>query len=75
MTTTAVCGVCEEDISWRCSRCTKMEAATHVHTSELAAYEEEISATANSCQSHPSFSTSLMQANRTKDGQPVNKLE
>jgi len=21
MTTTAVCGVCEEDISWRCSRC------------------------------------------------------
>jgi hypothetical protein len=64
-----------EDISWRCSRCTKMEAATHVHTSELAAYEEQISATANSCQSHPSFSTSLMQANRTKDGQPVNKLE
>ena len=64
-----------EDISWRCSRCTKMEAATHVHTSELAAYEEQISATANSCQSHPSFSTSLMKANRTKDGQPVNKLE
>lgn len=64
-----------EDISCRCSRCTKMEAATHVHTSELAAYEEEISATANSCQSHPSFSTSLMQANLTNDGQPVNKLE
>jgi hypothetical protein len=52
-----------------------MEAATHVHTSELAVYKEEISATANSCQSHPSFSTSLMQADLTKDGQPVNKLE
>jgi len=49
-----------EDISWRCSRCTKMEAATHVHTNELAAYEEEISSTANSCQSHPSFSASLV---------------
>jgi len=60
MTSTAVCGICKEDISWRCSRCTKMEAATHVHTSELAVYKEEISATANSCQSHPSFSTSLM---------------
>ena len=60
MTTTAVWGVCKEDISCRCSRCTKMEAATHVHTSELAAYEKEISATANSCQSHPSFSASLV---------------
>jgi len=42
---------------------------------ELATYKEEISSTANSCQSHPSFSTSLMQANLTNDGQPVNKLE
>ncbi|MGB6529182.1 MAG: hypothetical protein WBF33_13825 [Candidatus Nitrosopolaris sp.] len=49
MTTTAVCGVCKEDVSWGCSRCAKMEAETHVHTYERAGYKEEISATANSC--------------------------
>ena len=51
MTMTAVCGVCKEDISWRLSRCTKMEAVTYVHT----LYKEEISAIANLCQSHLSF--------------------
>lgn len=60
MTITAVCSVCKEDISWRRSRCTKMEAATHVHTYGRAVYKEEISAIANSCQSHLSFGTSLM---------------
>ncbi len=54
MTTNAVCGVCKEDISWHCSRCIKMEAATHVHNYERTVYKE---ATANSCQSSLSFST------------------
>jgi hypothetical protein len=60
MTTIAICDVCKEDISWRCNRCTKMEAATHVRNYERAVYKEDISATANSCQSHLNFGTSLM---------------
>ena len=43
MTTTAVCGVCKEDIPWRCSRRTEMEAATHAHAYERVVYKEEIS--------------------------------
>ena len=34
MTTTAVCGVCKENMSWRCSRCNKIEDTTHLHTYE-----------------------------------------
>ena len=60
MTTTALCGVCKEDISWQCNRCTKMEAATHAHPYERAVYKEEISAIDNSYQSHLIFSANLM---------------
>jgi hypothetical protein len=35
MTTVKVCDVCKEGISWLCSRCTKMETATHIHNYEM----------------------------------------
>ena len=60
MTTTAVCGDCEEDIPWRCSRRTEMEPATHAHAYERAVYKEEISAIDNSHQSNLIFSANLM---------------
>ncbi|MGB7954727.1 MAG: hypothetical protein WCF23_12180 [Candidatus Nitrosopolaris sp.] len=60
MTTTVVCGVCKKDISWRCSRRTEMEAATHAHAYERVVYKEEISAIVNSYQSHLIFSANLM---------------
>jgi tRNA(Ile2) C34 agmatinyltransferase TiaS len=59
MTTVTVCGVCKEDISWRCSRCTRMEAIIHVHNYKRAVDEE---VTASSRKSHLSFGTSLMRS-------------